>query len=214
MLRGRTMPVGRNGPDGDRSCGYEAMAAEFMRHRHRSQTGVATVRSWARSLPRGAAIVDLGCGSGVPIAQALTRDGFAVFGIDASPTLVAAFRETLPHAEVACEAVEDSRLFGRTFDGAIAVGLMFLLAPSEQRTLIGKVGRALSVGGRFLFTAPLEACTWTDVLTGRASHSLGAQEYRSILSSFGFEVSGEDDDEGGNHYYDARLVATPAPPAV
>jgi 2-polyprenyl-3-methyl-5-hydroxy-6-metoxy-1,4-benzoquinol methylase len=51
----------------------------------RSRIGAATVRSWARSLPPGAAILDLGCGSGVPIAQALLADGFDVHGVDASP---------------------------------------------------------------------------------------------------------------------------------
>ena len=176
-----------------------------MRQRERSSIGVATVRMWARLLPRGGAILDLGCGSGEPISTALNNEGFLVYGIDASTSLTAAFRRRLPHAHVTCEAIEDSRLFGRTFDGVIAVGLMFLLPAEVQRDLIRKVAVALNPDGRFLFTSPLQVCAWTDVLTGQESHSLGADEYKAAFSEAGLMVIGEYEDEGKNHYYDTRL---------
>jgi len=191
-------------PMDDRSNGYEACAAEFIARRGRSSIGVATIRTWARSLPKGAAILDLGCGSGVPIAQALLSDGFAVWGVDASPTLVAAFRRRFPQSLVACEPVEDSALFDRTFDAAIAVGLMFLLPVDTQRALIRRVARALKAGGRFHFTSPAEACTWMDVLTGRPSQSLGAAAYATAIAEAGLTLLGEERDEGDNHYYDCR----------
>jgi 2-polyprenyl-3-methyl-5-hydroxy-6-metoxy-1,4-benzoquinol methylase len=68
------------------------------------------VRTWARSLPRGGAILDLGCGAGVPISEALNDEGFVVYGIDASPTLAAAFRRRFPRAHLACEAIEHPAL--------------------------------------------------------------------------------------------------------
>lgn len=74
----------------DASNGWEAVAQEFMAAR--STIGLGTVRAWARTLPAGGSILDLGAGSGVPLAAALIEDGFAVSAIDASPSLVAAFR--------------------------------------------------------------------------------------------------------------------------
>lgn len=195
----------RNGADADPSNGYEAVASEFMRVRN-PRIGVATVRAWARSLPRGASILDLGCGDGVPIGAALMSDGFTLFGVDASPTLAAAFHHRFPHADVACEAVQDSRFFGRTFDGVIAVGLIFLLPAEAQRSLIRKVALVLNPGGRFLFTAPVQVGTWNDVLTGRESVHLGADEYRTALADAGLTLVGEHTDEGDNHYYDARKL--------
>jgi cyclopropane fatty-acyl-phospholipid synthase-like methyltransferase len=127
-----------------------------------------------------------------------------VYGIDASASLTAAFRRRLPHAHVACEAIEGSRFFGRTFDGVIAVGLMFLLPGEVQRDLIRKVAVALNPDGRFLFTSPAQVCAWTDVLTGQESHSLGAEEYKATFSEAGLTLVGEYEDEGGNHYYDTR----------
>jgi len=47
-------------------------------------------------LPRGL-IVDIGCGSGV-LARELTRAGFDVLGVDASPSMIALARETAPAA--------------------------------------------------------------------------------------------------------------------
>jgi SAM-dependent methyltransferase len=187
----------------DPSNGYEAVASEFVERREQSNIGVATVRMWARSLPSGASILDLGCGHGVPISMALMNDGFVIYGVDASPSLTAAFRHRFTHAHVACEAVEDSPFFGRTFDGIVAVGLMFLLPAEVQRDLIRKVALALNSGGRFLFTCPAQACTWTDVLTGRQSLSLGAEEYKAVLSVVGLTRVAEYVDEGDNHYYGA-----------
>jgi cyclopropane fatty-acyl-phospholipid synthase-like methyltransferase len=179
------------------------VARDFMVMRHSSRVGVATVRAWAASLPRGASILDLGCGPGVPITEALLEDGFAVYGVDASPTMAAAFRKRFPNVPVACEALEDSPFFGQTFDGVVAWGLMFLLSADSQETLIRKAAAALRLGGRFLFTSPERACTWNDVMTRRRSVSLGAHAYRRSLEAQGLTVVGESRDEGDNHYYDA-----------
>ena len=171
--------------DEDPANGWEAVAGQLITGRDGS-IGVATVRAWARRLPERASVLDLGCGSGVPISQALIDDGFAVYGVDAAPTLVAAFRSRFPHAPAACEPAETSHFFDRTFDGVVAIGLMFLLSADVQRALIHKVAAALPPGGRFLFTAPVQSCTWADILTGRESRSLGAEAYKTMLSDAGF----------------------------
>ena len=186
----------------DPSNGYEAVATEFIAVRQQSGVGVATVRAWGRSLPQGGSILDLGCGFGVPISQALINDGFVIYGVDASSSLITEFRRRFPDVNVACEAVEDSRFFDRTFDGVIAVGLLFLLSEDSQRDLIRRVGLALNSGGRFLFTSPAQSCTWTDILTGRESLSLGADAYKAIIADARLNLVGEHSDEGDNHYYD------------
>lgn len=186
---------------GDEANGYEALAHRFMAARGQSGTGVATVRGWAESLPSGASILDLGCGHGVPIAEALIGDGFTVHGVDASRTLAAEFEKRFPQAVVACETVESSTFFGRAFDGAVAIGLIFLLPPEAQAGLISRVAPVLKPGGQFLFTAPTQRGTWTDVLTGRETVSLGDRAYRRILRKSRLRVIDEYVDEGESHYY-------------
>jgi SAM-dependent methyltransferase len=185
----------------DRSNGYEALAGEFMSRRAESDVGVASVHDWAKGLPAGGTVLDLGCGHGVPISQALVDGDFAVYGIDASPRMIAAFRFRFPGAPAECAAAEDSRFFGQSFDGVVAWGLMFLLAPDGQAQLIQRTAAALKLGGRFLFTSPHQVCEWSDNLTGRASFSLGSDGYREILEAAGLVLVGEAEDEGQNHYY-------------
>ncbi len=195
----------------DSSNGYEGIAAEFLAGRGRAPStavGTKAVRDWARTLPPGAAVIDLGCGSGLPITQVLVSEGLNVYGIDAAPSFVEAFRHNFPEIPVACESVLDSSFFNRTFDGVIAWGLMFLLLPEEQRRLIQRVADLLVSGGRFVFTSPagVEPLVWNDAMTGLESRSLGAAEYRKLLAEGGLRVTREYEDEGQNHYFDSLKV--------
>jgi len=186
----------------DRSEGWDGVAEQFMAAR--SDIGATLVRSWARdNLPPSSSVVDVGCGSGVPIAQALIEDGFTVFGIDASPLLIAAFRRRFPDVQSACEAAQDSVFFHDTFDAAVSVGLLFLLSADDQRKVFHRVANALRPGGYFLFSAPRETCEWQDVLTGRRSRSLGEQEYERLLEASGLCLVKCHVDEGENNYYHA-----------
>ena len=191
----------------DASNGYEAVAEEFMAVR--STSGRVIVRKWAASLPRGCSVVDIGSGHGEPLTSALIDAGLAVSAIDASPTMVAAFRKRFPGLEVACEPAERSRFFDRQFDAALAIGLIFLLPEDIQRDLIRRVSGALKPGGRLLFSAPWQVGTWNDILTGQPSWSLGTDKYRRVLAHSGFHLIVEHDEQadgGGTHYYEAQKV--------
>lgn len=189
----------------DRSNGYEEAVEGFMSARD-PRTGVATVREWSRTLAPGASILDVGCGHGVPISQALIEDGFTIYGLDASAKLISAFRKRFPNSPAECSAVENSGFFRRKFDGIVAWGLMFLLPADVQPVVIHKVARALNPGGKFLFTSPQEGVTWRDALTGCESISLGAARYEKILRAEGLVLAAERADPEDNHYY---LVSKP-----
>lgn len=187
-------------PAKDPSNGYDERADEFSSRRS-STIGVPEVQAWAATLPKGARVLDLGCGLGAPIGKALAQAGCDIYGIDASPRMIAAFTQQLPNARAACEAVEDSSFYDTTFDGIVAWGLMFLLAPDAQERVIAKAAVALKRGGSFLFTAPHQTCSWSDNLTGTLSVSLGRDEYARILDANGLTLVRELDDAGENHYY-------------
>jgi SAM-dependent methyltransferase len=189
----------------DASNGYEAEADHYIGYRaQHSLVGVTVVRNWARSLPYRASVLDLGCGPGAPLSQTLIAEGCRVYGVDASPKMIAAFRTRFPDAPSECGSVLTSRFFDRTFDGVLAWGLMFLLTPDEQQALIQKVAAALAPAGQFVFTAPWQVHEWDDALTRRRSFSLGAAEYRRLLENAGLELTRDDIDEGDNYYYFAQ----------
>jgi SAM-dependent methyltransferase len=200
------MPASPPAADADASNGYQNFAHAFMEARD-PFIGVDAVRDWARVLPAGAAILDLGCGSGVPISRALIEDGYSLFGVDASPTLAGEFSRRFPRASVACEPVETSSFFNRRFDGAVAIGLIFLLPADVQRRLVLKVASALNPGGRFLFSAPYQVCEWEDLITGRQSRSLGRDAYSAILAEAGLTLVEAYTSAAGNHYFHALRPA-------
>jgi len=101
-----------------------------------------------------------------------------------------------------------SRFSEVSFDAILAWGLVFLLPPDEQLSLLDRLVAALKPEGRLLFTAPSQQCTWNDVTTGQQSVSLGSDAYRAHLSALGAPVVNELDDEGGNHYFSAEKIQT------
>lgn len=188
----------------DPTRGWEAVAGKFMEVR--SDIGADVILHWTRHLRPAASVLDIGCGSGVPVSEVLASRGFELFGVDASPTMLSAFRHRFPKATTACEAAESSILFGRQFDGAVAVGLMFLLPENSQCNLIARIARALNPDGRFLFTAPAIPCEWLDTLTGQPSRSLGLEEYERLLANAGMHIVDTCVDAGENHYIHARVM--------
>lgn len=205
-VRRRSNAVSRAHREHSSSNGYEAIADEFLAGRGDRKTGgtaigVATVRSWARTVRTGGTVLDLGCGPGDPITRVLFDAGFTIYAVDASPRMVSEFRARFPRVPVECNCVEQSGFFGRDFDAVIAWGLLFLLPRDAQALVIEKVARALVRGGRFLFTAPPQVCEWSDAMTGKRSESLGAEAHRRLLKTAGLVLEWEADDEGANHYY-------------
>ena len=132
----------------DRSNGYEGVATEFLARRGSGRSigiGVHEVREWARTLPNGAAVIDLGCGPGFPITEVLVAEGLDVFAIDAAPSFVQAFRRNLPNTPVVCEAVQDSTFFHPTFEG-VCLGAPVFAVPRRPTTLDPKHRRHISAG--------------------------------------------------------------------
>ena len=189
----------------DTSNGYENIAARFIKIRGQSihGIGVSSVRNWTQTLLPGSSVLDLGCGTGIPISKVLIEEGMTVYGIDASATLIHEFQQNFPEVAVACEPVEDSLFFNRKFDAIIAWGLIFLLSGDAQIKVIQKAASALQPGGKLLFTAPCQQTEWEDILTKQPSRSLGAEKYKKVLSASGLTLIEEFEDEGENHYFNS-----------
>lgn len=189
----------------DKSNGYEAIASEFIKIRGRHPDGIGTsnVRHWTGKLESGSSVLDLGCGTGIPISKVLTEAGMKVYGIDASAAMIKEFQKNFPKVPLSCEAVEESTFFNLKFDAIIAWGLMFLLPENVQEKLIQKAAKALPRGGKFLFTAPHQKMEWQDVMTLKTSRSLGVERYKDLLAASGFSLVETFEDESGNHYFNS-----------
>ena len=186
----------------DFSNGYDAVAQQFIAAR--SDTGVSVVTTWAETFRKGDTVLDCGCGHGIPITKVLIESGLEVSAIDASPKLVEAFTENFPNVPVTCEPVETSSFLDQSYDGILAVGLIFLLPEQAQSRVILNIAERLNPQGRLLFSAPSQMGAWTDILTNQQSVSLGQDKYTHLMKTSGLQLIGTHIDEGGNHYYEAR----------
>jgi SAM-dependent methyltransferase len=195
------------GNNPDNSNGYEEVASVFIAGRGSGKgvgIGASVVTEWASTLLPGATVLDLGCGTGDPITRIFIERGFKVYGVDASPSMVAVFQARFPSVPVQCAAAEHSDFFGLSFDAVVSWGLFFLLQAEAQRKLIAKVAGALRRGGRLLFTAPYQCCSWRDAMTERISLSLGHDAYERTLKAHGMMLVSTQADGGENCYYFAQ----------
>jgi cyclopropane fatty-acyl-phospholipid synthase-like methyltransferase len=183
---------------------YESHAREFLDARESSQTGADIVARWSRELPAGAEVIEIACGGGYPVSRVLLESGVKLWAIDASPTLLERFRSRFPGVPTQCSLALECDYFGRKFDAAIAIGLLFLLEESEQLAFLHRVSEILLPGGRFLFTAPIEIGKWRDTCTGHECRSLGRARYVQTLADAGFCLIGVHVDAGQNNHYDVR----------
>jgi SAM-dependent methyltransferase len=190
----------------DSANAYEIYALDFLNIRDKSTIGEDIVERWARSLQPRTEVIEIACGGGFPVTRILLDKGLSLWAIDSSPTLLANFQTRFPNIPVQCARAQESDYFGRKYDAAISIGLIFLLDEPDQISVIHRISEILLPGGRFLFTAPVEIGTWKDVNTGHECRSLGVDRYEKILMESGFRVIAKYEDEGKNNYYEAEKL--------
>ena len=169
----------------------------YQRHAH-AWAGARSVdgreRSWidrfVGMLSGEPTVLDLGCGSGVPLARDLTAAGIAVTGVDGSAAMIELFRENVPTAH---GAVADMRTLdlGESFAGIIAWDSFFHLTPDDQRATVDVFRRHSRRGTMLLFTTGPAAGESVGSLEGDPLYhaSLDPDEYVALLDRHGFEVT-------------------------
>jgi SAM-dependent methyltransferase len=189
---------------------YDLIADWYASDRSHAErpAGVPEVTNLALTLPRGARVLDIGCGTGIPLTRVLLDAGHQVLGLDSSARMLNLFRINLPGVPLVRGLVQDGGLADESFDAAIAWGIMFHLTQPEQIKAIAAVSRVLRPEAPFLFTSgdadgrsPLEG-TMNGVVF--RYYSFRKDEYERILNEHGFTLVSVHADHGHNTYYLAR----------
>jgi SAM-dependent methyltransferase len=98
------------------------------------------------ALPEGAAVLDLGCGSGVPTTQALASR-FDVTGIDISESQIALARRNVPAARFLVADITQLDLPAASLDGVTAFYSLIHVPRDEQPALLRAIASWLRPRG-------------------------------------------------------------------
>jgi Cyclopropane fatty acid synthase and related methyltransferases len=162
---------------------WDAARVTFHSHEQRY------LEALLEGLPSSSSILDLGCGTGRPMAEFVLAHGHRVTGVDQSEALLSIARYRLPQADWIQSRIEDFAFDG-CYDGAICWDSLFHIDRSYHRAILSSIHTCLAPGARLMVTVGGSANpAFTDTMFGQEffydSHP--PEQVLSILSDLGFE---------------------------
>jgi ubiquinone/menaquinone biosynthesis C-methylase UbiE len=131
--------------------GYDRMAESYLATKNADDpTTLAALEELTRDLPPGAAVLDLGCGAGVPVTRWLADRRFAVTGVDFSARQLELARRLVPAADFIRADLTALNLPPGSFDAVVAFYSIIHVPRTEHPGLLKDIHRWLKPGGAFL----------------------------------------------------------------
>lgn len=169
---------------------YERHAdAWYSRRNPLASMEAGWLERFSDGLPQGGEVLDIGCGTGRPIATWLAQKGFSVTGVDSSTAMLARARDMQPGQTWVQSDMRMLKL-DRAFDGVLAWDSFFHLDADDQRGMFVIFQAHAKPGARLMFTSgPAESEAIGEFEGEPLFHaSLSPDEYRSLLSKHDFDV--------------------------
>ncbi|KIK69198.1 hypothetical protein GYMLUDRAFT_639167 [Collybiopsis luxurians FD-317 M1] len=151
-----------------------------------------------QSLPKGAKVLELGCGAGLPATQQLVDQGFDVLGVDISSAQLAPAKEHVPAARFMQGDMIGLEFPEGSFDAVMAFYSLFHLPREEHEPMLGKMIGWLKPGGWLLFNLGTEdgeivRNDWMEPGATIYSFGLGVEGNRKILGDHSSELTDVED---------------------
>ena len=168
---------------------YDKISEEWSQYRHKSVINKC-IADFAKNFSSGAKVLDVGCGSGEPIAKFLSEKSIAVTGIDISSKMIEKANGLgLKNAKF---LVADIATFKtkETFDAIIAFDSIFHINKNEWKKVIKKLATLTRPGGQILFTSGKEKGEVVGDMFGEPFYysSLSTNELLKLLAINNFTV--------------------------
>jgi DNA-binding NarL/FixJ family response regulator len=159
-------------------AGYDRAAARYRALEHDSARWPRTewIAELTKMLQPGAAVLDLGCAAGVPVAAELASR-YRVTGLDISPEHIQQAARNIPHAEFVCADARTVTFPAGHFDAIISLYTFDHIPRDEHRALLGRLRRWLRPDGLLLLSIEDRD------EPGTVAQWLGADMYFSMFSA-------------------------------
>lgn len=130
---------------------YNRIATQWAEFRDISFVSQLII-DFSEILKPGAKVLDIGCGTGKPVAEFLAEKGHFVTGIDISEKMIEiANNDKIRNADFQCTDFFEFET-SETFDGILAWDSFFHFPKNKQEMIYPKVAKMLNPGGYLLFT--------------------------------------------------------------
>jgi SAM-dependent methyltransferase len=189
---------------------YRRHASAWARDRGNRLFENAWLDRFRNILPVDATVLDIGCGSGEPIARYLFEQGLEVTGVDSAPEMIALFIGHFPDWDW---YVADMRTLslGGVFNGILAWDSFFHLCHDDQRKMFPVFREHAAPRAALMFTSGPSHGEAIGAYQGEPLYhaSLDSAEYRTLLEENGFSAVAhvvEDPDCGGHTVWLAQLT--------
>lgn len=129
--------------------GYDKLAEKYQVIRH-AFDNEEELGEFTSLLPRKAKVLDVGCGTGVPVAESLVEKGFDVTGIDFSDNMLKLARKNVPKAKFVLKDMTKLNFEADSFDGLTALYSIIHLPRKKHFSLFQSFHRILKQEGIML----------------------------------------------------------------
>lgn len=172
-----------------------SMKAVYQRHAelwHTQRSRALYEKPWLdrfiEVLSPNGRVLDLGCGTGDPIAGYFLDQGFDIVGIDYAASMIEIASAQFPKAQW---QIGDIRTLPQieTFDGIYSWDSFFHLSIPEQRAILPQLSKLIRQDGALLLTVGPREGEVTGTIGGEAVYhaSLSPSEYEQTLKACGFQ---------------------------
>ena len=163
---------------------YEANAVAFDAQRNKSLFEQNWLDRFLSHLTPGDAILDVGCGTGEPIAKYFIDKGHRVTGVDFAPSMLRIANHRYPNETWLLQDMRQLKLHQR-FKGILSWGAFFHLPYKDQARVLTRFNQLLHPGGVLLITVGHEKGEIRGTVNGQPVYhaSLSLNEYEAILQS-------------------------------
>lgn len=168
---------------------YDKIADWFAANRYSGLMEKKYLDDLITRLPQGANILDLGCGTGVPILKYLLGKRFEVVGVDGSDNMLTIAKRSFPETEFILKDMRKLNL-ERKFDAIIAWHSLWHLPAVDQPLMFSLFKRHLKLNGILLFTSGTEHMEGWGMNGGESLFhaSLDLEEYKKLLIRNNFQI--------------------------
>lgn len=168
---------------------YEKIAKWYDEHRTKDLMEREYLEFVLQHLPEHSSILDLGCGTGEPMAQYFIEKGHHITGVDAAQQMLDMCKRRFPNMTWIKADMRQIHLEKR-FDAIIVWDSLFHLNANDQRSMFAIFQEHIKPSGILLFTSgPEEGEIWGQMDGCDFYHaSLSPKEYQELLKQYSFKV--------------------------